>query len=91
MTSAAQYFGFAPEGRTYVEGADIARVWREDPERLLVYRVADGDTITESAAILIWLTDRHPEAGLAPGPHDPPHHRARATREIYANLRAPVG
>ncbi len=25
-----------------------------------------GETITESAAILIWLADRHPQAGLAP-------------------------
>ncbi|ALL12079.1 glutathione S-transferase family protein [Caulobacter henricii] len=25
-----------------------------------------GETITESAAILIWLADRHPEAGLSP-------------------------
>jgi GST-like protein len=27
--------------------------------------------MTESAAILIWLGDRHPEAGLAPGIADP--------------------
>lgn len=26
-----------------------------------------GETITESAAMLIWLADRHPEAGLSPG------------------------
>lgn len=30
-----------------------------------------GELITESAAMLIWLTDRHPQAGLAPGPADP--------------------
>jgi GST-like protein len=29
------------------------------------------ETITESAAILLWLTERHPEAGLAPEPGDP--------------------
>ncbi len=29
-----------------------------------------GETITESAAILLWLTERHPEAGLAPLPGD---------------------
>lgn len=27
----------------------------------------DGERITESAAILVWLADAHPEAGLAPG------------------------
>ena len=31
----------------------------------------DGETITESAAILIWLADSHPEARLAPAPDDP--------------------
>lgn len=31
----------------------------------------DGETITESAAILIWLTEQHPEAVLAPEPGDP--------------------
>lgn len=30
-----------------------------------------GELITESAAILIWLGDRHPEAGLCPPPGDP--------------------
>lgn len=32
---------------------------------------ADGETITESAAILLWLTERHPEAALAPACDDP--------------------
>ena len=31
----------------------------------------DGETITESAAILIWLTEQHPEAVLAPEAGDP--------------------
>jgi GST-like protein len=30
-----------------------------------------GETITESAAILIWLADRHPQAGLSPAPGAP--------------------
>ena len=30
----------------------------------------DGEVMTESAAILIWLADRHPEAGLAPAVED---------------------
>lgn len=38
---AARYFGFAPEGRTYVEGDEIARVWEEDPERILAYALDD--------------------------------------------------
>ena len=31
----------------------------------------EGETITESAAILIWLAEQHPEAALAPEPGDP--------------------
>ena len=31
----------------------------------------EGETITESAAILIWLAERHPEAALGPEPCDP--------------------
>ncbi len=37
LKAAARYFGFAPKGRTYVEGDEIARVWRQDPERLIAY------------------------------------------------------
>ncbi|MEM6647028.1 MAG: 3'-5' exonuclease, partial [Bacteroidota bacterium] len=38
---AARYFGFAPEGRTYVAGDAIAGVWRSDPKRLLDYALDD--------------------------------------------------
>lgn len=31
----------------------------------------DGETLTESAAILIWLAEQHPEAALAPQARDP--------------------
>ncbi len=41
LKDAARYFGFAPEDRTYIAGADIARVWREDPERVLAYALDD--------------------------------------------------
>ena len=36
-----------------------------------VLRLPDGQTMTESAAMLIWLADRHPEARLAPAPDAP--------------------
>jgi len=41
LKTAAKYFGFAPEDRTYIEGADIARAWREERERLLDYALDD--------------------------------------------------
>lgn len=45
LKAAARYFGLAPEGRTYVEGDDIARLWDEEPERLLAYAL---DDVTET-------------------------------------------
>lgn len=41
LKEASRYFGFAPEGRTYVAGDDIARLWREDRDRLLDYALDD--------------------------------------------------
>lgn len=42
LKAAARYFGFAPEGRTYVEGDQIGRVWKTDPRRLLAYALDDA-------------------------------------------------
>ena len=36
-----------------------------------VLELPDGERMTESAAILIWLTDAFPKAGLAPVPYAP--------------------
>jgi len=41
LKEAAQYFGFAPEDRTYIAGEDIARVWRDDPKQLVRYALDD--------------------------------------------------
>jgi DNA polymerase, archaea type len=41
LKAAAWYFGFAPEGRTYVPGDEIPHVWDTDPERLLAYALDD--------------------------------------------------
>ena len=41
LKGVAKYFGFAPEGRTYVPGDEIWRVWRDDPARLLDYALDD--------------------------------------------------
>jgi DNA polymerase elongation subunit (family B) len=37
LKTAARYFGLASAQRTYIEGRDIARVWQEEPERLIAY------------------------------------------------------
>lgn len=67
-------------------GAPFERVravtWEGDAERDKVAAVnpmrqipavaaPDGEVMTESAAILIWLAERHPEARLAPPAGDP--------------------
>ena len=41
LKTAARYFGFAPEDRTYIEGADIAQAWTEDRDALLDYALDD--------------------------------------------------
>ena len=64
-----------------VETVDIAP-WEGEAERERVSTVnpmrqvpalvlPSGEVMTESAAILIWLGDRYPEAGLCPAPDDP--------------------
>ena len=49
LKGAARYFGFAPEGRTYVPGDQIAQVWDTDPHRLMEYAIDDA-TETERLA-----------------------------------------
>ncbi|MDO1560022.1 glutathione S-transferase family protein [Brevundimonas sp. 2R-24] len=56
------------------EGSDEerARLAAVSPmKQVPVLVTPDGQVMTESAAILIWLGDRFPEAGLAPGPEAP--------------------
>jgi GST-like protein len=59
-----------------------AATWKGDDQRAKVEAVnpmrqvpalvlPSGQILTESAAILMWLAERHPEARLAPGPDDP--------------------
>ena len=64
-----------------VKLVDVAP-WQGEPERekldpvnpmrqVPVLVLPSGEIMTESAAILIWLADRYPEAALAPRPEDP--------------------
>jgi GST-like protein len=47
-------------------------VGRVNPQRQVpALELPDGQVMTESAAILLHLAERHPEAGLAPPPGDP--------------------
>ncbi|HLK23338.1 MAG TPA: glutathione S-transferase family protein [Caulobacteraceae bacterium] len=60
---------------TGVQVADDDAIARVNPLRQVPALILPGgEVMTESAAILIWLADRYPEARLAP----PPLHRKRA-------------
>jgi len=60
------------EAVTWEGDAERDKVAVVNPMRQIPALVTpEGETITESAAILLWLTERHPEAGLAPSPGGP--------------------
>ena len=60
------------EAPTWEGDAQRDRVAPVNPMRQIPALITpDGETITESAAILIWLAEQHPEAALAPEPGDP--------------------
>jgi GST-like protein len=55
------------EAPTWEGEAEQAKVAVVNPLRQIPALVTPtGETITESAAMLIWLADRHPDAGLSP-------------------------
>ena len=61
------------EGATWEHDPEVlARVEAVNPMRQIPALVTpSGETITESAAILTWLADNHPEARLGPAVDDP--------------------
>ena len=60
------------EAPTWEGAAQQAKVAEVNPLKQIPALVTpEGETITESAAILLWLADRHPEARLAPAPDSP--------------------
>lgn len=60
------------EAVTWASEAERERVAAVNPMRQVPALVTpDGEVITESAAILIWLADNHPAARLAPSPDSP--------------------
>ena len=60
------------EAVTWEGDAERDKVAAVNPMRQIPALVLpNGEVLTESAAILIWLADAHPEARLAPSPDDP--------------------
>ncbi|MFC7378038.1 glutathione S-transferase family protein [Brevundimonas sp. GCM10030266] len=60
------------EAVTWEGDAERDKVAPVNPMRQIPALITPGgETITESAAILIWLAEQHPEAALAPEPGDP--------------------
>lgn len=56
LKAAARYFGINSDKRTYVDGADITRVFDEDPERLTAYCL---DDVRETDGISRLLSPSH--------------------------------
>jgi GST-like protein len=60
------------EGATWAEAAARERVAPVNAMRQVPTLVfPDGEVMTESAAILIWLADLHPDSALSPRANDP--------------------
>jgi GST-like protein len=60
------------EAVTWEGPAEQAKVAPVNPMRQVPALITpDGEVLTESAAILIWLAEKHPEAALAPEIDDP--------------------
>nr|WP_313004163.1 glutathione S-transferase family protein [Brevundimonas sp.] len=60
------------EAVTWEGEAEREKVAAANPMRQIPALITpEGDTITESAAILIWLADTYPQARLGPAPGDP--------------------
>lgn len=60
------------EAVTWEGDAERDKVAPVNPMRQIPALITPGgETLTESAAILIWLAEQHPEAALAPEPCDP--------------------
>lgn len=60
------------ETPTWEGEAERDKVAHANPMRQIPALVTpEGETLTESAAILLWLTERFPQAGLAPPPGHP--------------------
>jgi GST-like protein len=60
------------EGATWAEEAARQRVAPVNPmEQIPALILPGGEVMTESAAILVWLADLHPDALLSPAPADP--------------------
>ncbi|HEX8385457.1 MAG TPA: DNA polymerase domain-containing protein, partial [Rubricoccaceae bacterium] len=53
LKGVAKYFGFAPEGRTYIDGDQIAAVWESDPARIMDYAL---DDVVETERIARFLS-----------------------------------
>jgi glutathione S-transferase len=60
------------------------------PDKKVPALVHDGTLITESIAVILYLTDMHPEAGLAPRVGDPKRGTYLSWLAYYAGVVEPV-
>ena len=56
LKTAARHFGVSPEGREYIDGAEIASVWRRDPDRVIRYALDDVREVRALSELLMGST-----------------------------------
>ena len=67
LKAVAQYYGLAPADRVYLEGAEIARTYRQDPERVRRYALQDVQEVDALARKV--LAPSFALAQMAPRPY----------------------
>lgn len=67
LKAVAQYYGIAPEGRVYIEGAEIVNTYRDNPKAVRQYALQDVQEVDALARIV--LAPSFALARLTPRPY----------------------
>jgi glutathione S-transferase len=73
-----------------MDGSGAVDAANPHPDKKVPALVHDGALVTESIAIMLYLTDLHPEAGLAPRVGDPQRGAYLSWLAYYAGVAEPV-
>lgn len=88
---AAEYDVFQVDIPRQMSGTGAPDPANPHPEKKVPYLVHDGAAMTESVAIMLYLTDLFPQAGLAPTVGEPGRAAYLNWLAYYAGVYEPVG